>query len=154
MANVVDKLIAKVDQIRQRVNVSKVGVRRYKLSRVIRTWNAGEVGDGFPTDVVSELTPAPAITLGKENDRLGGRGRISVGSMQATEVSLTYTQSFLQGYPLTTGQECFYKLEELNSSQGATITYWTLVNTPEADRCEEPGGNIQWILNFRMREEP
>jgi hypothetical protein len=150
----VDRLISKVDRIRQRVNVDKVGVRRYDLVRVIRTWSGGEVGDGSITDSETTLSPAPAITLGRESDRLSGRGRVPVGKMQATEISLTYTEAFLQGTPLGAGQECFYKLVERNVAQAAGTTYWVMENTPEADRCEEPGGNIQWVANFRQREVP
>jgi hypothetical protein len=105
-------------------------------------------------DLETEIVPAPAITIGRESDRLGGNGRIEVGKMQATEISLSYTENFLEGRPLDPGQECFYKLVELNVAQAADTTYWVVDNTPEADRCEEPGGNIQWTMNFRRRQDP
>lgn len=151
MANLVDKLITKVDKIRQKVNVDKVGVRRYRLFRVIRTWSGGEVGDGTPTIAEVEILPAPAITFGTRDDRLEGNGRVDTGKMIATEVSLTYQEMYLQGYPLSAGQECYYRLVEMHA-QGASTTYWVLSTTPEADRCEEVNGNIQWVLSF-MRYE-
>ncbi len=147
MANLVDKLITKVDRIRQRVNVDKVGVRRYHLFRVIRSWDGGEVGDGTPTIVSTEITPSPAIAFGGRNDRLEGNGRVDESTMIATEVSLTYQEMWLQGYPLSAGQECYYRLTERNA-QGAQTTYWVLSTTPVADRCEERDGNIQWVLKF------
>lgn len=143
----VDRIATKVDRIRQRVNVDKVGVRRYHLYRVIRTWDGDEVGDGDVTVSTVEITPAPAITLGKSKDSLNGRGRVEVGSMFASEVSLTYSQSDLMP-TLTAGQELYYKLVEMNTPQGASTTYWILTTAPEADRCETPGGNAQWLLNF------
>jgi hypothetical protein len=63
--------------------------------------------------------------------------------MKAYEISLTYEENFLQGHPLSAGQECFYKLVERNG-QGADTTYWVLSNIPLVDR-----ENIQWVLEFK-----
>jgi hypothetical protein len=145
-----DRLISKVDTIRQRVNVDKVGVRRFRLYRVIRTWSGGEVGDGTASLSVTEITPAPAITLGKSRDAMNGRGRVEVGSMVASEISLSYTEADLQP-TLTSGQELYYRMVEMND-HGAHTTYWHLMATPEADRCETPSGNLQWILSFQRAQ--
>lgn len=145
--SLIDRLISKVDNIRQKVNVEKVGVRRFQLYRVVRTWSGGEVGDGTATIAATEITPAPAITLGKSRDSLSGRGRVERGSMVASQVSLSYSESDL--YPaLTAGQELYYRLVEMNAEQGASTSYWTLESAPEADRCETPGGDLQWTINF------
>lgn len=151
MANLIDRLITRVDRIRQRINVTSVGVRRFKLYRVVRTWSGGEVGDGTSSSAVLEITPAPAITLGKAPDPLNGRGRVEVGSMVASEVSLSYTEAQLMP-ALTAGQELYYRLVEANPAQAYHTTYWVLSGNPEADRCETPAGNIQWILSFRRAE--
>lgn len=148
MANLVDRLITKVDKIRDRVNVNKVGVRRYRLFRVIRSWDGLEVGAGNATLQVDEILPVPAIQLGGEPDRLFGRGRQQDDSMRASEVSLSYTENFLEGQPLTAGQECYYKLIELNAAQASDTTYWIMLRRPEADRCETTSGNIQWKMIF------
>jgi hypothetical protein len=147
----IDRLIPKVDRIRQRINVAKVGVRRFQLFRVIRSWDGGEVGDGVPSYDQQEITPAPAIALADSRDALNGRGRVEVGSMEATEVSLTYEQTYLMPvlYP---GQECYYKLVEMNVPQAQRTTFWILKNSPEADRCETVNGNIQWIMRFTRAE--
>jgi hypothetical protein len=143
----IDRLVSKIDRIRQRVNVDKVGVRRYRLFRVIRTWDGGEVGDGLFYLNTEEITPAPEVTLGKSRDRLVGAGRVDAGTMTATEVSLTYSESYL--FPtLSSGQECYYRLTEMNPPQGYATTYWHLDTKPEADRAEKVSGNVQWILNF------
>lgn len=145
--SLVDRLISKVDRIRQRVNVDKVGVRRFSLYRVVRTWSGGEVGDGTATISAVEITPAPAIVFNKARDSLNGRGRVEVGTMEASEVSLTYSESYL--FPtLTAGQELYYRLVERNAAQATGTSYWILTSKPEADRCETTSGNIQWIMNF------
>lgn len=143
----IDRLISRVDKIRQKVNADKVGVRRFRLYRVIRTWTGGEVGDGSSSNAEIEITPPPAITLSKAKDALTGRGRVEVGTMTASEVSLAYSEATLQPV-LTAGQELYYRLVEKTPAQGQHTTYWTLAATPEADRCETVGGNVQWILNF------
>lgn len=143
----IDRLIPKIDRIRQRVNVAKVGVRRYRLFRVIRTWDGGEIGDGLFYINAEEITPAPDVTFGKARDRLSGAGRIEAGSMVASEVSLRYHERYL--FPeLSSGQECYYRLVEMNPAQGYTSTFWILDTKPEADRAEKVSGNVQWILNF------
>lgn len=147
MAKLIDRLIPIVDRIRDRVNVRFVGVRRYRLIRVIRSWDGLEVGDGTPTLDAQEILPIPAIALGKTKDPVNGWGRVPSGTMTATEVSLRYTESFLHPV-LSAGQELYYCLVELNTAQGAANSYWILSTIPEADRCETAGGNIQWLMNF------
>lgn len=143
----VDRLVSKIDKIRQRVNVDKIGVRRYGLYRVIRTWDQGEVGAGLSTSLVTEITPAPAITLGQVKDNMSGRGRVETWTMIATEISLRYTEAYL--YPeLIKGQELYYRLVELNPTQAAATSYWIVSTRPEADRDETVTGNTQWIMNF------
>lgn len=149
--SLIDRLITKIDRIRERVNVDKVGVRRYRLYRVIRTWSGGEVEDGSSSISSQEIEPAPAITLGRTRDALTGRGRVEKGTMTATEVSLSYSESDLMP-ALTAGQELYYRLVDLHAEQGAATSYWHLASKPEADRCETVAGNIQWIMNFVRAE--
>ena len=152
MSKLIDRLVSKIDLIRQRVNVDKIGVRRYSLTRVIRSWDGGEVGAGISTKNEQIITPAPAITLGQTKDAMSGRGRIEAWTMIANEVSLSYTEAFL--YPsqanggLIRGQELYYRLDELNPTQAASPSYWVLACRPEADRDETVTGNTQWIMNF------
>lgn len=141
----VDRLIPVVDRIRDRVNDKFVGVRRFKLTRVIRTWSS-EVGEGTATIDNLEITPSPAIEQGQNRDQLNGAGRVENGRMTATEVSLRYTESDL--FPsLSPGQELYYRLEELNS-HGKHTTYWILDSDPDSDRCETINGNLQWVMDF------
>jgi hypothetical protein len=148
MPKLIDRLVSKIDLIRQRVNVDKVGVRRYQLFRVLRTWSDGEVGGGIYIADTQEITPAPAITLGQSKDQMSGRGRVESWTMTATNISLRYSEGFLYPLPLAKGQELYYKLVEMNSTQAARPSYWIVSCRPEADRDETTTGDTQWIMNF------
>lgn len=142
----VDRLIPIVDRIRDRVNDRLVGVRRFRLIRVVRTWSGGEVGDGTTTLAEMEILPRPAIEIGSNRDQMNGFGRVRTGKMTATEISLTYTEADL--FPsLTAGQELYYRLVDLNTHEQAN-TYWHLDKIPDPDRCETVNGNLQWIADF------
>lgn len=142
MPNLIDKLISKVDTVRQKA-ADKFGLPAHNMSRVMRTWSGGEIGSGTPTDVVTLITPTPRITFGGPDLRLERHGLSDQRTMKATEVSLTFTESFLQGLPRLAGQECFYKLVERNG-QGAATTYWILSQIPLVARDE-----INWELEFK-----
>ncbi len=141
MPNLIDRLIPKVDTLRQRA-ADRFGLPAHNMYRVFRTWSGGELGSGVSSDLVTLITPTPKIKFAGE-DRLFPHGREDNRTMSATEISLTYTENFLQGDPKLPGQECFYKLMERNG-QGADTTYWILVSTPEVIRDE-----ICWTLHFK-----
>jgi hypothetical protein len=140
MANLIDKLINKVDSLRQKA-ADKFGLPAHNLYRVVRTWSGGEIGGGSVTTVETLITPTPQIEF-TGGQRLDPHGRVDDRRMVATEISLTYTENFLQGDPKAAGQEVFYKLVERNS-QGADTTYWVLANIPLVVRDE-----IYWKLEF------
>jgi len=140
MPNLIDKLIGKVDAVRQKA-ADKFGLPAHNMIRVVRTWSGGEIGVGTPTDVETTITPTPRIEFS------GGLTLLTHGlddqrKMKAYEVSLTYTENFLQGDPKAPGVEVFYKLVERNG-QGADTTYWILSNIPKVARDE-----INWELEF------
>ncbi len=141
MPNLIDKLISKVDTIRQRA-ADRFGLPAYDLYRVYRTWSNGEVGNGTPTDVNTVIYPTPRIEL-TGSQRLEIHGRVDDRKMRASEVSLTYTENYLQGDPKAAGEECFYMLVERNA-QGADTTFWQLTTVPKAMRDE-----INWVLEFQ-----
>lgn len=140
MPNLIDKLVTKVDTIRQRA-ADRFGLPRFNLYRVLRTWDGGEVGAGNPTSQVDLITPTPRIELSGK-DVLLAPGRDEGRTMKAYEISLTYTESFLKGDPKSAGQECYYRLVERNA-QGAKTTTWILIAPPQAIRDE-----INWELGF------
>lgn len=141
MPNLIDKLISRVDAIRQKA-ADKFGLPAHDMYRVLRTYASGEIGSGSFTDLETEITPTPRIKF-TGGLRLDVNGLVDDRKMKASEISLTFTENFLQGDPKTAGQECFYKLVERNS-QGADTTYWQLVDIPECNRDE-----INWLLEFK-----
>lgn len=140
MPNLIDKLISKVDLVRQKA-ANKFGLPAHNMYRVFRTWSGGELGSGTPSDVVTLITPTPKIEF-TGMDNLSVYGREDERRMKATEVSLTFTENYLQGDPKVAGQECFYKLVERNG-QGADTTYWQLDRVPLVVRDQ-----IYWELHF------
>lgn len=144
MPNLIDKLITKVDTLRQKA-ADKFGLPPFDMYRVVRTYASGIIGDGAFVDVATKLSPPPMIKF-QGGDVLERGGRDDQRTMTATEVSLSYTENWLQGDPKSSGQEVFYKLVERNSTTAADTTYWILTAVPEAMRDE-----ICWILKFRNR---
>lgn len=141
MPNLIDKLITKVDSLRQKA-ADKFGLPPFNMYRVIRTYTSGIIGDGAFTDVETLLSPPPMIKF-TGGDVLERGGRQDDRSMTATEVSLSYPENWLQGEPKAAGVQVFYKLIERNSTTFADTTYWVLSAIPEAHRDE-----IGWILRF------
>lgn len=144
MPNLIDKLIPKVDTLRQKA-ANKFGLPPFDMVRVVRTYTSGIVGDGSFTDDETELSPPPMIKFAG-GDKLERGGKFDSRTMTATEVSLSYAEDWLQGDPKAAGQEVFYKLVERNSTTFAGTTYWVLTAVPEAMRDE-----ICWKLSFRSR---
>lgn len=145
MPNLIDKLITKVDSLRQKA-ADKFGLPPFDMYRVIRTYASGIIGDGSYTDLETLLSPPPMVKF-TGGDKLERGGKVDARTMTATEVSLSYTEDWLQGEGLVAGQECFYKLVERNSTTAADTTYWIMSAIPEAQRDE-----INWILKFRRYE--
>lgn len=141
MSNLVDKLIPKIDGLRQTF-ADKFGLRAFDLYQIIRIWDGGEVGAGNPSSVVTKITPTPKIKFTGEQ-KLETPGREEDRRVEARNTSLTYTESQLTGDPKVPGTEVFYKLVERNG-QAETVTYWILASVPEVER-----GKIGWHLKFR-----
>lgn len=141
MPNLIDKLINKVDTIRQAA-ANKFGLPAFDMYRVIRTWTSGIIGDGAFTDQIDVMYPTAEVTF-KGGDKFEHGGRFDDRTMMVKEISLTYSENYLRGDPKTAGQECFYKMVERNT-QGKDTTYWVLNAQPSINR-----GNINWELSFR-----
>jgi hypothetical protein len=140
MPNLIDKLISKVNTVRQKA-ADKFGLPAHNMYRVLRSWSGNEIGVGTPTDLETLITPTPKIEFTGKIE-LTQFGLEDKRKMKASEISLTFQENFLQGDPKLPGQECFYKLVERNG-QGADTTYWTLINIPLVEREE-----INWVLEF------
>lgn len=142
MPNLIDKLIPKVDLLRQKA-ADKFGLPPFNMYRVIRTYASGIIGDGSYTEAETLLSPPPMISF-SGGDRLERGGRHDQRTMKATEVSLSYTEDWLQGEPLAAGQMIYYKLVDRNSTTAQDTTTWQLDRVPEQVRDQ-----IYWELSFR-----
>lgn len=142
MANLVDELISTVDEIRDSI-FPDLGVRGYTLTRVIRTWDGIEVGDGTSTTQNLAITPPPLVEFVNRRDELQN-GRTERSNLKVTEVSLRYTEDELCGRPRAPTAECYYRLEE-SQNQGQRTSYWMLSGTPEPDRMNL---DIGWTMRF------
>lgn len=141
MPNLIDKLIPKVDLLRLKA-ANKFGLPPFDMYRVIRTYASGIIGDGSYTEAETLLSPPPMVKFDGK-DALERGGRRDARTMEATEVSLSYAENWLQG-ELTSGQVCYYRLDERNSTTEADSTTWVLSAIPETER-----ENIGWKLKFR-----
>lgn len=141
MANLVDKLIPRVDLIRQRA-ADKFGLPAHDVFLVTRTWDGGAVGSGTATVAEVAILPTPKVVFAGKSE-LMSIGLVDERTMTMIGVSLTYQENFLQGEPRALGVEIYYKLVERNG-QGADTTYWILTKVPEVERSK-----IGWKLEFR-----
>jgi hypothetical protein len=138
--NLVDKLITKVDTLRQTF-ADKFGLPSFDLYQIVRTWTGGEVGSGNHSSVVTKITPTPKVTF-KGGEKMLTAGREDDRTMRAENISLTYIENFLQGDPKAAGVEVFFKLVERNA-QGADSTTWVLSGVPQAMRSK-----VGWMMDF------
>lgn len=142
MPNLIDKLIPKVDLLRQKA-ADKFGLPPFDMYRIVRTYASGIIGDGSYTEDSTKLSPPPMINFsGKDELQRGCRNDQRM--MKATEVSLSYTENWLQGEPSVAGQITYYKLVDRNSTTAQDPTTWVLDRVPEQARDQ-----IYWELNFR-----
>lgn len=140
MPNLIDKLINKVDAVRQKA-ANKFGLPSFDFYRVFRTWSGGERGSGTITDVATLLTPTPEITFSGLY-RLDSDGLMDERKAKVKGISLSFQENFITGDPKTGAQESFFKMVERNG-QGQDTTYWTLDTPPFANRSE-----VYWELEL------
>ncbi len=140
MPNLIDKLISKVDTVRQKA-ADKFGLPSFNVYRVLRTWSGGELGNGTASDVVTVLEPTPKVEF-TGGYRLDHDGLMDERKAKVTELSLNYLSDFLTGSPRVAGQECIFKFVERNG-QGQPDSYWTLTAPPIVNRDE-----IYWELEL------
>ena len=138
----VDNLVPDViDGLRDSLQPA-LGVRAYRVYRIIRTWTGAQPGDGTYSDSAAELRPQPRVMFWdgfRFQDQPAGRE--SLGTVRMSEVSLTYTQGDLDP-PLSNNQELFVAIGEANG-QGLSTFLYAHVQPPYVDREKDMG----WVLN-------
>lgn len=140
----VDDLVPSViDALRDDLQPA-LGVRSYRVYRVVRTWSGAEPGDGTFTDDGKELRPYPRVRFWdgfnfvEDPAGLERRGRVRL-----TEVSLTYSERDLTAQPLSRNQEAFYAIGDANG-QGTSVAFFTHAQPPYIDREKDMG----WVVNL------
>lgn len=147
----VDDLVPSViDALRDDLQPA-LGVRSYRVYRVVRTWSGAEPGVGTFADAAGELRPYPRVMFWDGfRFRQQPAGLESVGSVRCTEVSLTYAEADLTARPLARNQELLIAIGDANG-QGSSVGLFTHSQPPYIDREKDMG----WVLNLiRVKASP
>lgn len=145
----VDRLVTKVDTIRDRVH-GLLGTRPHVVQTVVRTWTGARKGEGAASDVRTTITPAPLVMTAVE-DRLRPAGLEEEGDLVLTQVSLTWTESELYAPTLTDAQEFYYRITGAHG-QGLRARYYVPHKPPVPRRGDNPGDDLDWRVYLRRVE--
>lgn len=148
--NLVDELVGDVvDSLRDDLH-TEFGVRAFRVYTVRRAWTGRRVGEGRKTDVVTEITPQPAVHRwdGFELE-LAQCGLDEIGEVRLSEVSLTYTYDELTGGALPDNVQWFIRLSEAHGQLNPD-RYFVFTRPPYPDREKTLG----WVLWLRASEAP
>lgn len=125
------------------------GVRAFTVETVVRSWSGGSVGDGDPTDVVTELTPQPKVfpfaSFTRDQEPCGFD---QAGMVKLTEVSLTYTQAELLACEAPAGAQHFIRVTEAHGQEQAAKIF-VHAKAPYPDRLKDMG----WIMWLELVED-
>lgn len=139
-SNLVDSLLEMVDDLRGSLHAD-MGVRHWRVFRVVRSWDGGRRGEGARTVAELEITPQPLVTYDLRNE-VTAQGVDEGGYVHLTEVSLTYTEAEL--YPrVAPHQELLYCLREAHG-QATADRLFTVASPPAPDRVD----TIGWVLKL------
>ncbi len=140
-----DLVLDVIDGLREDLH-PELGVRAYRVYRVVRTWSGAGAGEGSYVDSAAELRPQPLVW---QWDGLRWVqllcGLQDTGDVKLTEVSLTYTErqltAGLDGADLAANQEAFLAIAEAHGQASITRLY-THQRPPYIDRIEDMG----WVV--------
>ncbi len=147
-SNLVDELIESVvDPLRSELlgPATGLGVRQYRVFRVVREWE-GEIGEGDPTFAVDEeLDPPPMLVEGDKGSGLAREptpgGYEERGSSSLKELSLSYTEEEIAPSDLPPYAEFYYRVVD-GLGQGVADRFFTVAGKPTPDREKTFG----WIV--------
>ena len=106
-------------------------------------------GEGVATRITTEILPAPKVDEAGDvlKHLFSAIGRLEVGDLALSEVSLTYVENELTGYPLLQNEEFYFKMMD-QWGQGLRTRYFTHTGPPWADRQK----SIGWIVSLKRCE--
>jgi hypothetical protein len=144
--NLVDSLLSVVDDLRGELHPA-MGVRHWRVYTVLRTWSGSEIGDGDPSDTLTEILPQPLVSWDLRNELTLG-GLDEKGSITLSEVSLTYTEAELTGpnHALEDNQQWLYLLREAHG-QAMEDRWFGIQDPPWPDRIN----TIGWIVRLKRQ---
>jgi hypothetical protein len=144
--NLVDKLLPTVGRLRTSL-FAKMGVRQFRVFTVRRSWDGGRRGEGIATEVESELTPAPDVSMGL-SFKMEPCGLNEAGAVILREVDLRYTEDELDGQPIGGNEEFFYRIKD-GQGQSIITRSFQLARPPFPDRQD----SIGWIVHLSPSTE-
>jgi hypothetical protein len=143
--SLVGKLVNTADTVRGLY--ARFGVAGYRVYMVHARWSGRARGDGTPT-VISEveLLPTPMLKVNRNRPVRPG-GTIDEGDIQATGVSLTYTEDTLLGKgtggaPIDSNVDFYWELRTFFQGEDRRIRC-SVDKTPTLDLP-----NCQWVVNL------
>jgi len=151
--NLVDSLVPDViDELRGSLH-PELGVRQFRVFVVTRTWSGEAIGEGTASDAELEIDPQPMVKpyVGVAFSRtlmlgLEPCGLDESGSVELSEVSLTYTETELGGPPADPmRQELLYRIDDAHG-QGVASRFFIPSAVPYPDREQDMG----WRLLLRL----
>ena len=151
--NLIDDLMVDVDDLRGDLNAD-FGTRPFQVQTIKRTWlgESGLVGDGDYRDEVNTITPTPRVEKwdGYKWVMLSG-GFNADGTIQVSEVSLTYTWDELTGGDLQPNQQFLFRMTDAHGQmQGERMLRQS--KPPYVDR-EKTIGWIMWLMNVNTPDQ-
>jgi len=124
-----------------RTLVADLGLRRYTVTRRLRTWSGGMVGMGQPTDVDLVLTPNPKVREIDENT-------VKVSHITPSNGTIGYTLDQLRplSAPEPANQEFFYIL---NGPNGEIRYALVGVDSGDGPAAGDGTGSLRYTLTLQ-----
>jgi hypothetical protein len=142
-SSLVDDLIPTVDALRAEL-LPAFGVRAQRVFLLHRRWSGTERGEGVLT-VLSEveMIPPPLLTdaSAKQRYELKSHGRDEEGELEASEISLTYTEGELDMRPVPPLEEFLWKVIDAHG-QAQNLRYYVPAAPPRVDREDSIGWKV------------
>jgi hypothetical protein len=139
-------LVPTVDSLRTEL-LPAFGVRAQRVFLVRRTWSGSERGAGtvmVNSDV--EMLPPPLLddSAPRAEERryeLKSHGRDEEGEIEASEISLTYTEDELTGGVIPDNVEFYWRVVDAHG-QGQHERYYVPSRPPRVDRVDAIGWSV------------
>lgn len=145
-SSLVDDLVPTVDSLRSEL-LPAFGVRAHRVYLVRRQWSGAKRSVGT-VSVLSEveMLPPPLIKDGaprtsEQRYELKSHGRDEEGEVEASEISLTYTEAELTGGVIPAREEFFWKVVDAHG-QAQSTRYYVPAAPPRVDREESIGWTV------------